>query len=43
MFIATILAVAIILVLLGLLIQVLLKPLRELTATMDDIAEGEGI
>lgn len=40
--IATIVAVIAILVLLGVLIRTLLRPLNELTRTMDNIAEGEG-
>jgi len=40
--VATLVAVVAIILLLGLLIRVLLRPLHELTRAMDDIAEGEG-
>jgi methyl-accepting chemotaxis protein len=40
--IATVVAVLAILLLLGLLLKRLLRPLEELTRTMDNIAEGEG-
>ncbi|MDD2056485.1 methyl-accepting chemotaxis protein [Pseudomonas sp. GD03860] len=40
--IATLIAVAIIICLLGLLIQVLLQPLHTMTRAMEDIAQGEG-
>ncbi|GGJ93040.1 methyl-accepting chemotaxis protein PctB [Pseudomonas matsuisoli] len=40
--IATIVAVLMIIVLLGVLIKALLRPLNELTRTMDGIAQGEG-
>jgi len=39
---ATLVAVVAIILLLGLLIRVLLRPLHQLTRTMDDIAQGEG-
>ena len=40
--VATLVAVIAIILLLGLLIRVLLRPLHDLTRAMDDIAEGEG-
>nr|WP_019366124.1 MULTISPECIES: methyl-accepting chemotaxis protein [Pseudomonas] len=40
--VATLVAVVAIIVLLGLLLQTLLRPLRDLTRAMDNIAEGEG-
>lgn len=40
--VATVVAVLTIIVLLGVLIKALLRPLNDLTRTMDDIAQGEG-